>query len=255
MDLDIGWVEAGASLVLVVVAGVLSALLRLGLTRQLVIASVRAAVQLLAVGLLFGFITQSGRSMILAWLWVGVMVLVTSMVARRRAPELPGGGGLAGASVAVTVAICLLVIFGLGVLDFEPVNVIVIAGITIANAMPSQVLGATRLVDEIRQNRGQLEAMLALGFSAAQVVRFGGGRIVRTAMIPQIEKTNVVGLIALPGALTGLLLAGAEPVDAVLVQLIVMYLVLGAVSVSVIVTVVGGLYRLLTPDRRLLPID
>ena len=57
----------------------------------------------------------------------------------------------------------------------------------------------------------------------------------KTALIPQIERTKVVGLIALPGAMTGLLLAGVEPVDAVVVQLIVMYLILGAVSLSVAV--------------------
>jgi putative ABC transport system permease protein len=93
--------------------------------------------------------------------------------------------------------------------------------------------------------------MLALGLTVAQIVRVAGGPIVRSTLIPQIERTNVVGLIALPGAMTGLLLAGADPVDAVLVQLIVMYLVLGAVATSVITTVVGGMRHLFTPDRRL----
>ncbi|MEM7325342.1 MAG: ABC transporter permease [Actinomycetota bacterium] len=252
---DIEAVQVVASLALVGLAAVLSGLLRLGLTRRLTVASVRAAVQLLAVGFLFGFIIDADRAMVLAWLWVAVMVVVTSTVARRRAPELPGGGPIAGITVAFTVGVCLLVIFGLRVLDYEPVNVIVIAGITIANSMPSQVLGSNRLVAELRDNRGQIEALLALGMSRWQVIRFTAGRIVQTALIPQIEKTNVVGLIALPGAMTGLLLAGADPIDAVLVQLIVMYLVLGAVATSVLVTILIGMSRLFTPDRRLLPLS
>ncbi|MGB5758599.1 MAG: ABC transporter permease, partial [Acidimicrobiales bacterium] len=170
-------------------------------------------------------------------------------------PELPGGGPVAGAAVAVTVAVCLAVIFGLAVLDYTPVNVIVIAGITIGNAMPSQVLGANRVMAELEEHRGQLEAMLSLGLSRAQIIRLSGGQIVRTALIPQIERTNVVGLIALPGAMTGLLLAGADPIDAVLVQLIVMYLVLGAVATSVIITVVSGMRGLFTPDLRLIAVD
>jgi putative ABC transport system permease protein len=59
------------------------------------------------------------------------------------------------------------------------------------------------------------------------------------ALISQIERTKVVGLIALPGAMTGLLLAGVDPVDAVVVQLLVMYLVLGAAAITVIVMVLA----------------
>lgn len=244
-----------ASFTLVAVAVVLGWWLELGVTRRLLVASGRAAVQLLAVGVLFGFIVGSDRAMGLAWTWVAVMVVITSVIARRRAPGLPGGGPVAAGAVAASVGICLAVIFGLQVLPYEPVNLIVVAGITIGNSMPSQVLGSNRLLAEVRDNRGQIEAMLALGLTAGQIVRLVGAQIVRTALIPQIERTNVVGLIALPGAMTGLLLAGADPVDAVLVQLVVMYLVLGAVATSVIVTVVVGMRNLFTSDWRLVPVE
>ncbi len=252
---DVTAVQVAASLVLVAVALLLGLLLDLGLSRRLTIAVVRAAAQLLAVGFVFGYIARSGQAMLLAWLWVAMMVGITAVVGRRRSPELPGGGLVAGAAVAVTVGLSLVVIFGLGVLAYEPVNLIVIAGITIGNSMPSQVLGANRIMAEVRDNRGQFEAMLSLGLSLPQIIRISGGQVVRTALIPQIERTNVVGLIALPGAMTGLLLAGADPVDAVLVQLIVMYLVLGAVATSVIITVVAGMRGLFTSDLRLRPLD
>ena len=248
---DVSFVQVAASLVLIAVSVVLGLALQLGLTRQILVAAARAAVQLLAVGLIFGWIAESGSAMALAWLWVAIMVAITSVIARRRAPELRGGGPVAGASVSASVGLCLLVIFGLDVLPYEPVNLIVIAGITIGNSMPSQVLGANRVQAEVRDGRGQFEAMLALGLTVSQIVRLVGGRIVRTALIPQIERTNVVGLIALPGAMTGLLLAGADPLDAVLVQIIVMYLVLGAVVTSVIISVVFGLRNSFTDDWRL----
>ena len=97
--------------------------------------------------------------------------------------------------------------------------------------------------------------MLALGLSVNQIVKMVGGQIVRTALIPQIQRTNVVGLIALPGAMTGLLLAGAEPLDAVLVQIVVMYLVLGAAVTSVIISVVSGMRNSFTADWRLRTLD
>ncbi len=249
VDLDV--LPLFGSLSLVAIAVGLSWWLRLGLTRSLLTAATRAAGQLLAVGLLFNLILNNDQSMALAWLWVLAMLLVTSVVAHRRAPALPKGGRIAALSVASTVAIGLTVVFGFGVLDYRPINVIVVAGITIGNALPSQVLGAGKVMTDARDRRGEIEALLSLGFTTAQVVRLTGGQIVRMAMVPQIERTNVVGLVALPGAMTGLLLAGADPIDAVLVQLVVMYLVLGAVSISVIVTVVTGMSQLFTVDHRL----
>jgi len=77
----------------------------------------------------------------------------------------------------------------------------------------------------------------------------------RTALLPQIESTKVVGLIALPGAMTGLILAGVEPRDAVLVQLAIMYLILGSVATSVTVIGLGLSRRLFTPDHRLVRLD
>jgi putative ABC transport system permease protein len=82
-----------------------------------------------------------------------------------------------------------------------------------------------------------LEALLSLGMNRSQIMRFMAPKPARNALVPQIERTKVVGLIALPGAMTGLLLAGVDPVDAVLIQILVMYLVLGATALCAIVTV------------------
>ncbi len=252
---SVSLVQVLASLVLVVMAVAAGAVMGLGLTRQLLIASLRAAIQLLAVGLILGTIVSADSALILAWLWVGAMVVITAAVARRRAPDLPGASQVAAVAVAATVSICLLIVFGLGIIDYRPINLIVIAGITIGNTLPSLVLGAKQVTAAATDQRGQIEALMACGMSIAQIVRNAGAPIARTAMVPQIERTNVVGLIALPGAMTGLLLGGVDPVDAVLVQLMVMYLVLGAVSLSVITTVVMGIRGLFTPSFTLISVQ
>ncbi|HYZ99646.1 MAG TPA: ABC transporter permease, partial [Acidimicrobiales bacterium] len=72
-----------------------------------------------------------------------------------------------------------------------------------------------------------------------------------TALTAQIESTKAVGLVFLPGAMTGLILAGVDPVDAVLVQAAIMYLILGAVATNVVVIGLGLTRRLFTPDHRL----
>ena len=91
----------------------------------------------------------------------------------------------------------------------------------------------------------------ALGFEKGQAAEYVTASSARKALIPQIERTKVVGLIALPGAMTGMLLAGVDAFDAVLVQLVIMYLLLGSVGLAVVmvVTIIAG--KAFTADGRL----
>jgi len=242
------WATAAASLSLVGLALALARWLRLRVERDLIVASVRAAVQLLLVGGLFVAIFESSRAMAWAWTWVVGMVVVATVVVRRRAPS-----GIPNLTAAVTLAvlisggISIAVTFGLGVLDLAPVSLVVIAGITIGNAVPSAALAANLSVDACRDRIAETEAALSLGFDRRESARLLASRTARSALIPQVDRTKVVGLIALPGAMTGLLLAGVDPVDAVVIQLLVMYLILGAAAVCV-VTVVGTItHSAITP--------
>lgn len=235
-----GWQVVVASLVLVAIAMGLAGVLRLGIGRDLIEATVRAAIQLVGVGLLFVAIFGSASAIWWAWLWVAVMVAIATVVVHRRAGHrIPGLVKVAGAVVALTAAISIGVIFGFGVFELDPVSLVVVAGITIGNAVPSAVLGVKLAMEAAQNGINELEALLALGLDRREVIQFMAPRAAKSALIPQIERTKVVGLIALPGAMTGLLLAGVEPVEAVVVQLLVMYLVLGTAAVCVVALVVA----------------
>lgn len=245
------WPVVLASLSLVGLALGLAWWLDLGIERDVVWASVRAAVQLLAVGLLFSFIFESDLALVLALTWVAVMVTVASIVVRRRADHpIPGLAWASFGAVVGTAGISLAVVFGFGVFEWEPVSVVVVAGITIGNAVPSAVLGVNQAVNLCRDRTGEIEAALALGFNRRQVIRFLAPRAARSAVIPQVERTKVVGLIALPGAMTGLLLAGVDPFEAVVIQLVVMYLVLGTAAVCVASVVATVTRASVTNDLR-----
>ena len=227
-----------ASLSLVLLAMGLAWWIGLRIERQLIEASVRAALQLLAVGLVFLLIFEATGAIYWAWLWVGVMVGVSTVVVVRRARHRIKGLGFVTAAVVLGSAlISIAVTFGFRVINYDAVSLVVIAGITIGNCVPSAVLGVNQSVGLSRDRRGELEALLSLGLDRRQIVRFMAPRAARSSLIPQVERTKVVGLIALPGALTGLLLAGVDPVDAVAVQLLVMYLVLGTAALCVVATV------------------
>ena len=251
-ETDIGWVGLSASLVLIAVAIVLSWRLGLRLERPILWATLRAGVQLLIVGWALALVLEPDRSVAWAWLWVVVMVLFAGFTVRRRAPEVPSALLLSLTAMAAVAVVSLGVIFGLGIFPIEARTVIPLAGMMIGNSMAATVLAGRRVVGELRDNRREVEARLALGHAwhdaARPYVRFA----LRDALLPQIEQTKAVGLVALPGAMTGLILAGVDAVDAVQIQLAIMYLILGSVATSVTVVGLGLSRRLFTRDHRLL---
>jgi len=242
---------AFASLTLIALAVGISLWMRLGIERSIVWAALRAAVQLLAVGAVFRLIFDSAQAPIYSGLWIIGMIVVATFVADHRARGIRRLWPFAFLSIAGSAGIALAVVFGFGIIEASPVNMVVIAGITIGNTMPATVLAINRAAAYFTDHPGRIETLLALGFDQRQTARFVAPLTARTALIPQIERTKVVGLIALPGAMTGLLLAGVEPVDAVMVQLIVMYLILGAVALSVAVVTTATVTSALSSGLRL----
>jgi len=117
--------------------------------------------------------------------------------------------------------------------------------------MNAAVLAARRIVEALRDKRLEVEARLAPGQPSHGAARPHVRAALRTALVPQIETTKAVGIVFLPEAMTGLILAGVDPLDAVLVQAVVMYLVLGSTATATSVVAVGLVRRLFTPDHRL----
>jgi putative ABC transport system permease protein len=113
------------------------------------------------------------------------------------------------------------------------------AGIILGNTLPATAAGAIRFVELVTEERGQIEAMLALGFKAKDAVRPQVVKAIKTALTPEIERMRMIGLVLLPGTMTGMLLAGADPIDAVMTQMVVTFLVLGGITVTVVTVVLG----------------
>lgn len=254
MNGQVSWVGLATSLALVAVAATISLWQRLGLERQILWAAVRALIQLLAVGAVLAWLLQPGRSLWWSVGWTVGMILYAGDVARRRAPEVPRLGPLAVAAFAVSTAVTLGVVFGSGIFPLQGRTLVPIAGMMIGNSMTATVLVARRLVDELRDKRDEVEARLALGQPSRQASSPYVRTALRLALSPQIETTKATGLVFLPGAMTGLILAGVPPVQAVLVQAVVMFLILGSVSITTVVVALGLVRRVFTTDHRLLPL-
>lgn len=247
----VGWLGLLASLSLVGVALAISVWQNLGLERSLLWASARAIVQLLAVGGLLTLVFSPHVPLIVSWLWVAFMIGFAAETIRRRAPEIPGARRLALISLGLASAVALALLFGLGIFPVNARTVVPLSGMVVGNSLTATVVAARRLVGELSDKRPEVEARLALGQSSHQAARPYVREALRTALISQVESTKAVGLVFLPGAMTGLILAGEKPIQAVLVQAAVMFLILGAVATTAAAMALTLARRMFTDDHRL----
>lgn len=250
MTTDISFIGLALASSFVLVAVLLSTWQHLGLGRQILWASARALVQLLVIGFVLAFLLQPGRSLWWSVVWVVLMLPFAADVVARRAPEVPHVRRLSLVAFGVTSFAILGLLFGLGVIPLEPRTLVPLAGMMIGNSMTATVLVATRIVAEFKEQRPLIEVRLALGFLAKEAFQPYLRSAMKTALVPQIETTKAVGIVFLPGAMTGLILAGVDPIEAVRVQVVVMYLVLGSVAVSTSTVAVGLSRTLFTSDQR-----
>ena len=249
---------AVALVVLALSAAVITQYACLGHGRAVLTASTRAVVQLALVSLVLVAVV---RSLPLTLLFVLSMFAVASWTASRR---ITGSGGTSsggtssggtssggtrsggtGSGVSWSAALPvglgpLPVVLGLllaGIVPAEGIAVVPVAGILIGGAMTATALAGRRAVDELVVRRGEVEAGLAIGLlprdAAIEVCRPVAGQ----ALVPALDQTRTVGLVALPGAFVGTLLGGATPVEAGAVQVLILIALLAVQAVAVAVTV------------------
>ncbi len=225
------WLGVATSLVLVIIAALVSWREGLGLTRELVVVAVRAFVQLVAVGALLGVVFTYG-GLPAAFGWLTGMVLIGGQVAGRRAKGLPASRRTATIAIAAGAAATMGVLLVLRIIDSVPTVVIPVGGMVVSGTMVATGITLRRVRDEAQRSRPQVEARLALGATGSAAFAPYKREAVRTALAPAIDSTKVVGLIALPGAMTGLILAGTDPLEAIRYQIVVMYMLLAAPALA-----------------------
>lgn len=221
--------RVAAALALVIAAIAISRWQDIGLERQMVVATVRAFIQLIAIGYALDLIFAAD-SPIYILLIMAVMTAIGGYTSGRRGAGVPHATAVALASIAFGAALTISLLVVLQVFNFSAQQIIPIAGMVIGNSMTICSLVMGRLRDEVNDRRAEIEAALALGATSRQAAMPHLRRALETGMTPIVDSTKTVGLIQLPGAMTGMILAGASPLEAVQLQLIVMYMLIGAAA-------------------------
>lgn len=229
------WTGVAASGLLVVIAVGLAGWGRMGLSRDIVIACVRAGVQLMAVGaLLLVLFRTAGLAGAVGW--VTIMVVIAGQVAGRRGRAVPRARLIATAAVAIGAAVTLGALLAFAVVPTRPEVVVPVGGMIVSGAMQASALTLLRLGEQARDSVRTIEARLLLGFPGERALAPHRHVAARTALLPAVDATKVVGLISLPGAMTGLILAGVDPLTAIRYQIVVMYMLLAAAVLATVTT-------------------
>ncbi|MFD1860513.1 ABC transporter permease [Aeromicrobium camelliae] len=242
----LGWALGAVIVLLAGAAAIITATSGLGRWRTPVIASARAVAQLAAVSSVIGLALES------LWGTLGFIALMAGVATwtagRRIAPT--GERGVAWLLIPILLGVAppLGLAVLLRVVPAEPIAVLPLAGILIGGAMTATSVSGRRVVEVLRDQRGSYEAALAIGLSARQAVGLVARPAAALALVPGQDQTRTVGLVTLPGAFVGLILAGASPVEAGAAQVLILVALLavqaGAAAVTVELVAAGRLAAL-----------
>ncbi len=242
--------QVAASLALVALAAAISFWWKADLERDIGVAAIRSLIQLTAIGYAIELIFDAD-SIWLVFVLLAVMVLFGALTARNRATKVPAPFGPLLTALALAGATTLGLVVALGIFDPTPRYLVPVGGMVIGNAMTAAAVALNRLGDEIGDSRDRIEATLALGATAREAAMPTVRRALRSGMIALVDSTKTTGLIFFPGTMVGMLLAGADPTDAVRLQLILLYALLGSVAIAALVAT-GLAYRnFFTPAQQL----
>ena len=217
------------SIVFVLVAIGVSRWQESDLEKELIVATVRSFIQLIAIGYILELVFNLNNPVFTLSL-LAIMTVVAGRTTAARVKKTPNAQLIALTSIGVGSLLTLSLLVGLHVFEFIPQDIIPIGGMIIGNSMTTATLVIMRLSTDFSEQRNTIESKLALGATSRQASLTQFQRAIKSAMSPIVDTTKTVGLIKLPGAMTGMILAGASPLQAVQLQLIVMYMLVGAAT-------------------------
>ena len=252
--LSISYLQLGFSVLLILINVVLSLVLKLGLEKSLMIASVRMIVQLL----LIGYVLQWLFTLSNPWLVIAIALLMAGVAGmsavNRTSRRFPGIYWRSLLSVLVaSFLITNLSVTGIVQVQpwYNPQYLIPMLGMILGNTLTGISLGLDRFMEGLVTNRNAIETLLALGANRWEASHQEIKNAVRTGMIPTINSMMVMGLVSLPGMMTGQILAGANPLDAVRYQIIITFAIASGSALGTLGVVLLAWLALFTPNHQL----
>ena len=244
---------------LIIINGALSIVYRLGVERQLLIATLRMCVQLGAIGFVLKFIFAQTSPLWTMGLALIMILMAGREVMARQTDRFRGWWAYGLGTTTLLFVGTIATIFGVGVLIgpepwYAPRYVLPILGMMLGNTLTGISLGLENMTTTVKRERNAIEARLALGATRFEAMDQVRRQALKTGMMPIINSMSASGIVALPGMMTGQILSGVDPIEASKYQLMIMFLIGGGTALGVLIAVTGAV-RLLTDERHRLRLD
>ncbi|QDT47039.1 ABC transporter permease [Symmachiella dynata] len=240
--------EVAFAAALIIINGLISLSLRLGLERMLFLGALRTIVQLVLVGFVLKWVFAVQQWYIVVAVML-VMTAIAAIAAVRRTGLVYPGVYLDSmlsicASCWIVSAFALLTVMRQVTPWYDPQYAIPLLGMILGNTLNGIALGLNQLGEELSSRRDRVETLLSLGATRWEAGREPVRQAIRTGMIPIINSMMVVGIVSLPGMMTGQLIAGVDPGQAVKYQIVIMFLIASGTAMGTVGVVLLGFRRL-----------
>lgn len=235
-DLIITPLSLALAFVLVLVAMAISHREKLGLEKEMLIAVLRMVAQLLVVGYLLAGIFRVNKVWV-TLIMVAVILINAAWNAAKRAEGLKGAFAYSLLAIVISSAICLTFLVISGNINFIPSQIVPIVGMMAGNIMRCLSMAYSRLKNDFKSQRGKILERLALGASPKQASQELARQVMRDTLQPTLDNIKTVGIVSLPGAMTGMMFAGIDPTMAILYQSLVFFMILGGSAIAVLIAV------------------
>ena len=236
----IGWLELFFATFFMIIAGAISIAMSLGLLRSLIIATLRTYIQLIALGFALTWIFTNNS----VWIVLGVflfMILMTAQILLKRVAHKPANLYLPVVSTVFISSITIaFTVTGLIVqVDpwYDPRYFLTMGGMILGNSMNGIALSLERLFDDLQKRTAEVNQALAFGGNPWEASLPSIRVAIMAGLTPTINSMSAVGLVSIPGMMTGQLLAGADPTQAAKYQIVVMLMISAATALGAMISV------------------
>ncbi|HUG19723.1 MAG TPA: iron export ABC transporter permease subunit FetB [Planctomycetaceae bacterium] len=242
---------------LILVNGVISVALKLEIEKRLALATVRTLVQLVLLGYLLEWVF--GQS---DWRFILLLAVAMTLIAgysavdrvKRKLPNLRMTSTIAVLSSSwIVTSVALFGVLGYDAWKDNPAQYLIpFLGMVLGNTLNGISLGMDRLGESLVRRRGEVELILTLGGTRWEAAREAVRDAVRTGMIPILNSMMVVGIVSIPGMMTGQILSGTAPLEAVKYQIVIMFVIAAGTALGTIVAVMLSYRRLFNRSHQFL---
>ena len=249
-QLWLGVAQAAVTVVLAVAVTLVGRWWKIHLEKEVGIALVRGIVQIVIVALVL-VVLLKGPELVAVSVLIG-MIITASVIAGRRVKGIAGSIWVSFYGIGFGAGLVILLMVLVGVIDAALTSVIPVGSMLIANSMNTCAQALERFASDLRSHTGQVEAGLALGAAPDECVKPYTQSAVHSSLIPRIDQLSSLGIVWIPGLMSGMLVAGADPVYAAVYQFAVITMMFASSGLTSVVSVLLVQRRVFSPAQQLL---